>query len=137
MLLAPWLACAAPPPAPARTAPDPCDLALAPAAGPLEAEVAGRPPVEVAELRIREARLTGDPGFDTLAEGAAAWALARSPDDARAERARIHVRIQFHDFAVAEADARALVGRTGAWQDWLLVGDAATERGALPAAESA
>lgn len=138
MWLALLLACTPPeaPPAPAGP-PGPCEIAAAPAGGPLSAEAAGLAPVALASLRIREARLTGDPGFYTLAQAAADCALERDPADVAARRARTHVLIQFHEFAAAEAEATALVAETGAWEDHLLLGDAAMERGALGAAKVA
>ncbi len=129
------IACAVEPAPPAPV--DPCAVALAPAAGPLSAGAAGLSPVEIAELRIREARMTGDAGFYSLAEAAAACALRRDPADARAARARVYVKTQFHEFGAAELEARAMAERTGGWQDWLLVGDAAMEQGKLDAARAA
>jgi tetratricopeptide (TPR) repeat protein len=112
-------------------------LATAPTEGPLEDKAPGLAPELLAELRIREARMTGDPGFYTLADAAAQCALARDPGDLAAQRARVHIAIQFHDFAAAERDARALAEKSGGWQDWLLVGDAAMERGEIDAARTA
>jgi tetratricopeptide (TPR) repeat protein len=113
--------------------PDPCTIARAPAPGPLAAEVARalEDPLEVARLRIEEGHRTGDPGFYALAEQAAHCALARSPNDPEARRHLVHVAIQFHQFASAERDALTLATSTGAWTDWMLLGDAQMEQGKL------
>jgi tetratricopeptide (TPR) repeat protein len=78
-------------------------------------------PVEVARLRIEEGHRTGDPGFYALAE----------PNDPEARRHLVHIAIQFHQFASAEADARALATETDSWSDWMLLGDAQMEQGKL------
>ncbi len=138
MILALLLACGEVPPPPVVSGPPgPCEISAAPAAGPLSADAVGLAPVALAELRIREARLTGDPGFYTLAQAAADCALAADPADLRATRARIHVLIQFHEFSAAEAEASALLAKTGAWEDHMLLGDAAMERGRLDVAKAA
>ena len=113
--------------------PDPCEIARAPAAGPLAAEIARAAdnPLEIARLRIEEGHRTGDPGFYALAEQAARCALVRSPNDPEARRHLVHVAIQFHQFASAEEDARALATATDAWTDWMLLGDAQMEQGKL------
>src|SRR5262245_4816695 len=66
---------------------DPCDVAFLPAEGAREHEVrATDDPIAVARIRIREARITADPGFDTLAELALQCALARDPSSLEAGR---------------------------------------------------
>jgi len=125
-----WIACAREEPA---RPPDPCEVARAPASGPLAAEIVQKVdnPVEVARLRIEEGHRTGDPGFYALAEQAARCALARSPNDPEARRHLVHIAIQFHQFASAEKDARALATETDSWSDWMLLGDAQMEQGKL------
>ncbi|MEQ1506159.1 MAG: hypothetical protein ABMB14_28260, partial [Myxococcota bacterium] len=117
---------------------DPCAAAFLPADGPLAAEASAiRDPVALAELRIREARLSGDPGFDTLADLALDCALSRDPADPVARRWKGHVEIQFHRFAEAEARLAPLYGQTGAWRDAMLLGDARMERGDIDGADDA
>lgn len=114
-----------------------CGWMRAPAAGPLAAEVAAASaPLDIAELRVREARLTGDPGFYTLADQAVSCALARDPADLLARRAQAHVWLQFHRFAQVEALAQALVAEAGGAADWMLLSDAQMEQGKLDLAEA-
>jgi tetratricopeptide (TPR) repeat protein len=132
-------ACAAPPPA-VPAPPDTCVMYQAPAKGPMEVErrTAGDKPVAVAELFIREARISGDAGFYTLADTALSCALARKPDDAAARRLQAHVWIQFHRFAEVEALAAPLAAAKDAiWLDHLLLGDARMEQGKLDGAAEA
>lgn len=131
------LACGAPPPTP--RADDPCVLARVPAPGPLAAEAAAAAdrPLALALVRIREARLTGDPGFYSLADLAVGCALATDPASREARSLRGHVLIQFHRFAEAEALLAPLADETGAWRDRMLLGDARMERGDLAGAEAA
>lgn len=135
------LACA-PPPAPTRPPPDACAVMATPAPGPLDTERAQSPddPLALARLRIREARLTGDPGFYTLADTAVECALLRAPTDLDAQRLRAHLLIQFHQFAEAESVARAMLSGPVAqphWLDHALLGDALMEQGKLDAAGEA
>lgn len=104
-----------------------------PAPGPRQAEVAASldRPLDVARLRIEEARLTSDPGFYTLAEEAVDCELSRDPDSSEGLRLRAHVLLQFHQFAAAEAVARPLYARTQDYQDAMLLGDALMEQGRL------
>lgn len=138
------LACSDPTthPTPVTRGPDACTVMSTPAPGPLAAERDALPddPLGQARLRIREARLTGDPGFYTLAESALDCALARQPDDAEAKRLRVHLLVQFHRFAEAEAAARTLsIGPAAseAFLDHALYGDALMEQGKLDAAAAA
>lgn len=117
---------------------DPCALATLPVEGPLEHEiVAGMDPVAVARVRIREAGLTSDPGFDTLAELSLECALRVDPSSIEAARWLGYVDIQFHRFAEAEARMESLYARTGAWHDALILGDARMEQGDLAGAAAA
>lgn len=117
---------------------DACALAALPADGPLAAEAAAADgPVALAQVRVREARITGDPGFDTLADLALDCALARDPHDPEARRWKGYVELQFHRFAAAEARMVVLAEETGAWRDALLLGDARMERGDLAGAAAA
>jgi tetratricopeptide (TPR) repeat protein len=106
-----------------------------PAPGPRAAEVAraGADGLAIARLRIEEARLTGDPGFYSLAEQAASCALAHE-GGLGAQRLLTHIHIQFHQFARAETEAAALVAASGTWQDHMLLGDAQMEQGKIDAA---
>lgn len=108
----------------------------APAPGPLAAdrERHADDPFAIAETFIREARISGDPGFYTLAESAADCALERTPAHAAAQELRIHLLIQFHHFAEAEVAARALVDTNDTWLTHALLGDALMEQGKLDAA---
>ena len=101
------LACS---PTPAPKPPDACVIMATPAPGPLsqERDKAGPDALAQARLRIREARISGDPGFYTLAETALDCALSRTPDDAEAKRLRVHLLVQFHRFAEAEVAAKSL-----------------------------
>lgn len=134
------LACADPAqPPPQGLGPDACDIMSTPAPGPLaiERDKVRDDPLGQARLRIREARLTGDPGFYTLAESALDCALLRSPEDAEAKRLRVHLLIQFHRFAEAEVAAKALLGGptpSATFLDYALYGDALMEQGELDAA---
>ncbi|MFZ5478949.1 MAG: tetratricopeptide repeat protein [Myxococcota bacterium] len=135
MIAALLFACAEPPP---PAPPDACAVMATPAPGPLDAErAATREPLALARLRVREARLTGDPGFYTLAEVALDCADLRAPGDPEAERMRAHLDVQFHRFADAERRALALTERHGGWLDWALLGDARMEQGSLDAAGEA
>lgn len=116
---------------------DPCTLAFLPAPGPLAKEAETRDPVLLAQVRIREARLTGDPGFDTLAELALSCALARDPDNVEARRWMGHVELQFHRFAAAGTRMADLFAETGHWRDAMFLGDARMEQGDLAGAGEA
>ncbi|MDP2310130.1 MAG: hypothetical protein Q8P18_29200 [Pseudomonadota bacterium] len=129
------LGCAAPP-TPAGP-PDACVMLRAPVSGPLRAEraAAGDSALVLANLFVREARLTSDPGFYTLADSALTCASSRAPGDLEAQRLRAHVWIQFHRFAEVEVLAERLAGAEGAgWLDHVLLGDARMEQGELDAA---
>jgi tetratricopeptide (TPR) repeat protein len=103
-----------------------------------ERTAVGDAPLALAELFVREARLTGDPGFYTLADTALTCALSRAPDDLEAERLRAHVWIQFHRFAEVEVLAQRLAAAEGAgWFDHALLGDAHMEQGELDLAGEA
>lgn len=130
-----WLAACATEEAP--TVQDPCALAFLPAPGPLAEEAKTTDPVTLAQVRIREARLTGDPGFDTLAELALGCALSRDPGDVEARRWMGHVELQFHRFAAAEARMEGLLAETGNWRDAMFLGDARMEQGDLAGAGEA
>ena len=108
----------------------------APAPGPRAKEVAAAldTPVRVAELRIEEARMTGDVGFYSLAEQALTCSGAQTPE---ADRLRAHIAIQFHQFAEAEGIASRLAESQGSMMDWMLLGDTQMEQGRIaPAAEA-
>lgn len=131
--------CGEPPP-PVAAPPDACVILRAPISGPLAAErtAAGDAPLALANLFVREARLTADAGFYTLAETALTCALARAPDDLEAQRLRAHVWIQFHRFAEVEVIAERLAAAEGAgWLDHALLGDARMEQGELDTAGEA
>ncbi len=113
-----------------------------PAPGPLQAERdrAAQDPLAQARVRIREARLTGDPGFYTLAESAVDCAMLRDPKDLEARRLRVHLLIQFHKFAEAEVAAQALQQgptKSANFLDYALYGDALMEQGKLDEAGAA
>lgn len=136
------LACAEPP-RPTPALPDPCEVMRARSPGPHQAEIAAAldEPIEVARLRVEEARLTGDPGFYTLAEQALDCADA-APEAGGAptvasRRLRAHVVLQFHRFAEAEALARPLYAETKDGQDAMVLGDALMEQGRLQEAGEA
>jgi tetratricopeptide (TPR) repeat protein len=134
------LACSSPGVPP--KAPDACAIMATPAPGPLaeQREKAGGDALGLARLRIREARLTGDPGFYTLAETALDCALLRAPDDTEATRLRVHLLIQFHRFAEAEVAAKALQAgptKDASFLDYALYGDALMEQGKLDDAGTA
>lgn len=134
MLLSLLAACSPPPaPPPPPGPPDACTIMRTPAPGPRAAQVLKSldHPLDVANERIEEARLTGDPGFYTLAEQAIDCQLERTPDDPAALRLRVHVLVQFHQFAEAEDLAHTLVRKTSFWQDQMLLGDALMEQGKL------
>ncbi len=78
-----------------------------------------------------EARLTGDPGFYTLARSAAECALLNQPGDPEARRLISQTHLRFHRFTQVEEEARALLTETDSWQDHLLLGDALMEQGRL------
>ncbi len=134
------LAACSTPQAPPPPAPDSCQIALAPAPGPLATErhAAAADPLQVARILIREARVSGDAGFYTLAELALECALKRPPgaDEGHREALRLlsHVDIQFHRFAKVEADLTARMHDLPSWLDWALLGDAQMEQGKLDAA---
>ena len=123
--------------APTRPAPPPppdaCAIMRTPAPGPKAVDIAQRidRPIEVARLRVEEARLTGDPGFYTLAEQALDCAQKDGSDDPEAVRLRAHVLVQFHQFAEAERLLLPLAQQTESWQDRMLLGDALMEQGKL------
>ena len=117
-----------------------CTALKAQVPGPLaaEREKAAGAPLAIARLHVREARLTGDPGFYTLADMALRCALDANPDDLEAQRLEAHVQLQFHRFAAVEATAAALTARPGAsWMDFMLLGDALMEQGELDRAADA
>jgi tetratricopeptide (TPR) repeat protein len=129
-----WLAALAC--APAEKVDESCTLAFVPSPGPLSEQTAATTdPVALAELRIREARLAGDPGFFTLAELALDCALSRDPRDVAARRWKGHIELQFHQFAQAERRLLELAAETDHWRDHLLLGDAKMEQGDLDGAE--
>jgi tetratricopeptide (TPR) repeat protein len=133
-----WLALLACAPEPAPVADDPCALAFLPTDGPLAAQAAKETdPVKLALLRIREAGLTADPGYHTLAELALRCALERDPGSVEAQRWLGFVEIQFHRFAEAEDRLGALEASTHYWRDALLLGDARMEQGDLRGAAEA
>jgi tetratricopeptide (TPR) repeat protein len=122
--------------APAEKVDESCTLAFVPSPGPLSEQTSTTTdPVALAELRIREARLAGDPGFLTLAELAVDCALSRDPRDVGARRWKGHIDLQFHRFAQAEARLTELAAETDFWRDHLLLGDAKMEQGDLDGAE--
>lgn len=135
------LACSSAPvepplPTEGKRGPDACDVMATPAPGPLQAERdrAASDPLAQARVRIREARLTGDPGFYTLAESAVDCAMLRDPQDLEARRLRVHLLIQFHKFAEAEVAAKALQQgptKSANFLDYALYGDALMEQGKL------
>jgi hypothetical protein len=131
-----WLFACAEPTAPPPAPPDPCAIYRAPSPGPLAKEraAAAADPKKVATLSIREARLTGDPGFYTLAETALQCAQTRTPGDKEIARLLAHLGIQFHRFAEVEATATKLTAADANWLDWALLGDAQMEQGKLDAA---
>lgn len=118
---------------------DPCALLQLSVPGPRASEraAAGDDALTIARLHVREARETGDPGFYTLADQALTCALQRRPDDLEAARLSVHVTLQFHRFAEAEARARKLAEAHGHWMDWMLLGDAVMEQGRLDEAAEA
>lgn len=97
-----------------------------------------RPHVDLAMALARRARETSDPGFYEKAEQALGRALAQTPDDYEALRARVWIRLGQHRFAEARDEAQALQKRA---PDDLLVygflGDAHMELGDYAAAEEA
>lgn len=118
----------------------PCATLNVAAPGPLAAEraAADGSPLAIARIHVREARLTGDPGFYTLADLALDCALSRDPGDREAARLSAHVQLQFHRFSAVEAQARALTAAPDAgWMDWMLLGDALMEQGELEQAGDA
>ncbi len=122
---------------PAR--PGPCALLGARIPGPLSAEreAAGGDPLAQANLFLREAQLTGDAGFHTLAESAAACALERAPADLEVQFLHATALYHTHRFAEAEAGARALSAAREDARDHALLGDALMEQGRLdPAADA-
>lgn len=131
-----WLlaACAGSTP-PSR--PDPCLIARV-APGPEAARIpALSDPLEVARVRISEARLTGDPGFYELARQAVTCARVQGSDAIETDWLDAHLLLQLHHFAEAEAVALSLVERRGAWQDQMLLSDARMEQGELASAADA
>ncbi len=139
MWLLSLLACtSAPPPVPEPETSDACAAAFAPAPGPLAAEAAATTDAyALAQLRLREARLSGDPGFYTLADAALSCAAERSPDDPEVTALRAHVLTQFHRFREAEELLVPLVARTGAWRHHMFLGDARLDQGDLAGAKAA
>lgn len=114
---------------------DTCAWAALPSPGPLAAEAAvAAGPVALAQVRIREARLTYDPGYYTLAELALLCASAQDPADAEATRWMAYVDLQLHRFADAE---RRLLELGPHWQVQLWLGDARMEQGDLDGADAA
>jgi tetratricopeptide (TPR) repeat protein len=131
--LAAWFACGH-----EAHEPTACDAAHAAAPGPLAAKAAAAPDaLALAEIRLREARLTADPGFYTLADLALQCHLTTHPGDPEARALRGHVLVQFHRFAEAEALLAPLAQETGAWRHWMFLGDARVDQGDLAGAEAA
>lgn len=130
------LACSNPPP---PAPPDACALMRTPAPGPKAQEIAQKLdlPLDVARLRVEEARLTGDPGFYSLAEQALDCAMKADPTAPEVLRLRAHVLVQFHQFADAQAILVPLAAQTDNWQDEMLLGDAYMEQGRLQDAAAA
>ncbi|MCB9696875.1 MAG: tetratricopeptide repeat protein [Alphaproteobacteria bacterium] len=133
------LACSARPPAePVPERSEACDAAFAPAPGPLAEEaLAVADAHELALVRLREARLSGDPGFYTLADLALSCALEERPADPELRALHAHVLTQFHRFAEAEALLAPLAEETGAWRHWMFLGDARLDQGDLEGARAA
>ena len=134
------LACADPPAPVAPKITGPCATLSAQTPGPLAEERAKAKgaPLAIARLHVREARLSGDPGFYTLANLALDCALSRDPADREAARLKAHVQLQFHRFSAVEAQARQLTSDPQAgWMDWMLLGDALMEQGELDSAGDA
>jgi len=132
-----WLAgCGPVPEAPAPPSAS-CTIARADAGGPFTSEVNDAlDPLDVARIRIREARHTSDPGFYTLAQQALDCALEADPDREEARRWQGHVLLQFHRFADAEHQLRPLAEQTDHWRDWMLLSDARMEQGDLEEASA-
>jgi hypothetical protein len=130
-----WLvACADPVAPPPPPQPEPCLIAEAPAEGPLRAKRVMEPDaMRRAVLFIREARLTGDAGFYTMAEVSLDCADARAPGGVEARALRAHLGIQFHRFAEVEASLTPMPADAG-WLDYALLGDAQMEQGKLDGA---
>lgn len=115
-----------------------CAWMRAPAAGPLQHEAAAaKSPLDLAAVRVREARLTGDPGFYTLADVAVSCALATDPRDGAALRQRAFLLNQFHRFAEAEAIIRPLATATDSADDWVVLSDSLLDQGDLRGAAEA
>ncbi|MCA9494196.1 MAG: tetratricopeptide repeat protein, partial [Myxococcales bacterium] len=132
------LACSSPPSNPEPVVSDACAAAFAPAAGPLSAETSATDdPFALASLRLREARLTGDPGFYTLADLALTCASEGRPDDPEVRALQAHVLTQFHRFAEAEAILAPLAATTGSWRHQMFLGDARLDQGDLEGARTA
>jgi tetratricopeptide (TPR) repeat protein len=97
-----------------------------------------RPRVDLAMALAGRARETADPSFYEQAEEALGPALAKTPDDYEAQRARVWIRLGQHRFAEARDEAQRLQKRA---PDDLLVygflGDANMELGDYEAAEEA
>ncbi len=137
LVCAALLACTEPPP---PAPPDTCVMYRTPAPGPLADQrvAAGDAPIAVANLFVREARLSGDAGFYTLADTALECALSRLPVDPEARRLQAHVWLQFHRFAEVEVMAGRLAAADSAtWLDHALLGDARMEQGKLESAGEA
>lgn len=132
------LAGCSPPPPPPPPEDAVCRDAFLPAPGPLAAEAArATDPLALARVRLREARLTADPGFYTLADLAARCRLAREPGDDDALALHAGVLVQFHRFAEAEDLLAELAPRTERWEHWAYLGDARIDRGDLDGAAAA
>lgn len=118
----------------ARTVPDACTVARTPAPGLAEAP---DDLLELARLRMREARLLGDPGVYTLSDAAAACLLATEPAAHEATWLRAYAALQHHRFAQAEAWALSLTISRDHWRDQLILGDARAEQGDVEGAIAA
>jgi hypothetical protein len=120
----------APPAPPEPTVSSPCREAFVPAPGPLAEEAAAlTDPVALGQLRLREARLSGDPGFYELADLAARCRLDQDPADPAAVALHAEVLVQFHRFAEAEELLAPLAEASGDWRHLLLLGDARVDQG--------
>jgi tetratricopeptide (TPR) repeat protein len=128
----------APPAPPEPTVSSPCREAFVPAPGPLAEEAAAlTDPVALGQLRLREARLSGDPGFYELADLAARCRLDQDPADPAAVALHAEVLVQFHRFAEAEELLAPLAEASGDWRHLLLLGDARVDQGDLDGAAEA
>jgi tetratricopeptide (TPR) repeat protein len=130
---------------PARSAVDPCLVALAPQEGDeaadreiarfkQQARTSSDPTPALERLGweyVSKARKSFDPGYYRLAEQAAACIETRKPASPEALLLRGHVLDSLHRFGEAEKVARALVAGRGLAYDYGLLGDALMEQGKL------